>query len=208
MEATQRRTEHVVSIRKGGVPVRRERGSIIRKRKIKDNVMVQYLTQGLIAGVIQLLGDVVGQLFIYGRIESLLNPLLMGLYGFVSGLIVFKWYRVMEVFFKEGKRGGSKPSRLTPFFKMLADQLLASPLFTLFYLVFTGFVDSKPSSEILPFVRATFVDIQLKSYRIWPVVQMVNFYIVPLNLRVLVVNGASMMWNAYMRVYRHERGGK
>lgn len=46
-----------------------------------------------------------------------------------------------------------------------------------------------------------------KNWMVWPVIQAVNFKLVPLHHRVLVVNVVSLGWNCYLS-FLNSQGGK
>ncbi len=46
-----------------------------------------------------------------------------------------------------------------------------------------GLLNSNSLEQMKDNVRNNYVDIMIANYKIWPAVQMVNFYLVPLNYR-------------------------
>lgn len=46
--------------------------------------------------------------------------------------------------------------------------------------------------------RTDFVDIAIMNWRIWPLTNIINFGIIPLQLRVLVNQIVSFFWFAYL----------
>ncbi|EHY64586.1 hypothetical protein NERG_02396, partial [Nematocida ausubeli] len=40
------------------------------------------------------------------------------------------------------------------------------------------------------------------SYKIWPILQMINFLFVPLEMRVVFISMASLLWNTYVKIAR------
>lgn len=53
-------------------------------------------------------------------------------------------------------------------------------------------------SESYQKLKSQFIGIYKRSVTYWPIVQLVNFYLVPLNLRVVVVQLAALLWNSFL----------
>ena len=47
-------------------------------------------------------------------------------------------------------------------------------------------------------LKREYVDVLITGWKLWPAVQMVNFFLVPFNLRPLVVGVVALVWNTYM----------
>lgn len=47
-------------------------------------------------------------------------------------------------------------------------------------------------------LKHKYTDILLTNYKIWPAVQLVNFYFVPLQGQVVLVQCVAILWNAYL----------
>lgn len=88
------------------------------------------------------------------------------------------WYRFLDRRF-----GRNKEIILKPWQKVLVDQALFNPAINLVALPVLGILNRNTIKEIQDNIEKNYIDIMLASYRIWPMVQMINFYIVPLNYR-------------------------
>ena len=82
--------------------------------------------------------------------------------------------------------------------KVLVDQALFSPVLMLVYLHAMGFLERKPLSVVQSNIRASFVSIMLSNYKVWPLVGVVNFKLVPPPLRVLFGNVVAVFWLMYL----------
>nr|CAI5863049.1 unnamed protein product [Callosobruchus analis] len=47
-------------------------------------------------------------------------------------------------------------------------------------------------------IKEKYVDILATNYKIWPAVQMVNFYFLPLKYQVLLAQSVGLLWNSYL----------
>jgi protein Mpv17 len=88
--------------------------------------------------------------------------------------------------------------------RVLADQIIFASTNLAFFLSSMAYLEGSSVSEKL---SSTYVEALKKNWMVWPAVQAVNFTVVPLQHRVLVVNVVSLGWNCYLS-YVNSRGGK
>lgn len=102
------------------------------------------------------------------------------------------WYRVLDKFIGSDK--GIKSSLK----KVAIDQCVFSPAMMV---VFMGTFSALQGASFAQFkdnLEKNYVDILLNNYKVWPAVQILNFSIVPLQFRVLVVQVVALGWNTYL----------
>ncbi|KAI5189232.1 protein Mpv17 [Nematocida minor] len=180
-----------------------KRGIIEEKRKTKKITIKDYLFQGGTTAVILMLSDLLGQIILRNVRSYFVTPLFMGLYGFITGNLCFLMYTKLDSF--EGPdldrmKGFSWLKIKLAFYKMLFDQFVWSPFGTFMFIFVSSVVDSKNFS--LSKVIGDYFRILFDSYKIWPVIQMINFLFVPLDLRVMFISVASLLWSTYVKIAR------
>ncbi|KAI5190131.1 protein Mpv17 [Nematocida sp. AWRm77] len=173
------------------------RGIIERKPANIQKELFVYLWQGAMASGVLTMSDVIGQMVV-GEEFSFFSPLAMGAFGFVTGVMCYTLYQKMEV---PGEKGMRPKDRVRiAFKKMLIDQLLWSPISNFIFILYISIIDAKPRS--IKDVLLLYVTVLLRSYRIWPVVQMVNFLFLPIEFRVPFMCTMSLLWNIYLKIIR------
>lgn len=81
--------------------------------------------------------------------------------------------------------------------KVLVDQAVMSPLFNWLYFYVMGALDGRTLDQVAAKVRTDFRPLMIANYRVWPLVNLVNFKLVPPQLRVLFGNLVGVLWTAY-----------
>ncbi|KAI3640854.1 hypothetical protein MIR68_001732 [Amoeboaphelidium protococcarum] len=164
-----------------------------------------YTTQMATAGVLFATGDVMAQ--------KVYNPLLLGkpeqkydyirtlrmtAYGFfVAGPATFAWYRWLD---RNVVMAGRNQSLVTAT-RVALDQFAFAPCFLYIFFNYMAFTDKsayKTSDAASKAVSEQYPKALLANYQIWPFVQLINFYFVPLNYRLLLVNTVAIGWNGYL----------
>uniref|UniRef100_A0A834VI41 Mitochondrial inner membrane protein Mpv17 n=2 Tax=Sarcoptes scabiei TaxID=52283 RepID=A0A834VI41_SARSC len=173
-----------------------KRKNIMNLIRAYGNVMIKHpiKTQCLTTAVLVTTGDIIAQKLIED--QSRLNvkrTAKFALFGLLYvGPSVTYWYRFLDRSF-----GRSKSIRLKPWQKLIVDQSFFNPAINFFALIILGVLDQKKSTEIVENIQKNYLDIMIASYKIWPLVQLINFYLIPLNYRSVFVAAFSLAWNSY-----------
>lgn len=66
------------------------------------------------------------------------------------------------------------------------------------FFVTRGIIDKKEPHEIVDKIKSDTFHVWTRSVNFWAPIAFGNFYFVPLQHRVLVLNSASFLWNLYL----------
>ncbi|RPB25690.1 hypothetical protein L211DRAFT_96770 [Terfezia boudieri ATCC MYA-4762] len=159
------------------------------------------LTQSVTTGILFAAGDCISQQVVERRgfqNYDVLRTARMGAYGgFIFGPMVVQWYRLLE----RSIRFPGRPS-MEIVSRVAADQLIFTPVNMVFFFSGLSLLEGGSVTEKL---KSSYSSTLLTNWMVWPAVQLVNFKLVPLNHRLLVVNLISLGWNSYLS-YANERG--
>ncbi|KAF8472555.1 hypothetical protein BDZ91DRAFT_715262 [Kalaharituber pfeilii] len=137
------------------------------------------------------------------------------LFAFLSTPPNYLWQELLEHWFptyastlppKKSEKPPSAPSKKLSkrniIQKILVDQAICGPLNTLAFLAFMKGVavsaDRAPAADILRAVIADFPALQIASFKLWPLVAVVSFTLVPVERRVLFGSLVALGWNVYL----------
>jgi len=114
-----------------------------------------------------------------------------GLFGLCFiGPVLKNWFVFLERMY------GSK-GKWTPIKKLATDQILFAPCLQLSAIPVLGLMNGHSWDKIKKTVEKDYYDIMIANWKLWPFVQTVNFYLVPLNYRLPLVAVVSLAWNIY-----------
>ncbi|KAH8153366.1 uncharacterized protein LAJ45_02178 [Morchella importuna] len=152
------------------------------------------LTQCITTGVLFGTGDIIAQQLVERKgldNHDMMRTARMGGYGgIIFGPMVVHWYRFLERSIKfPGKPNAEIVARVA------CDQLIFTPLNMLFFFSTLSVLEGGSPAEKLD---ANYWTGLKTNWMVWPAVQLVNFKLVPLNHRLLVVNVISLGWNSYL----------
>ncbi|XP_011297995.1 protein Mpv17 [Fopius arisanus] len=160
-----------------------------------------FRVQAIQAGALMALGDQIAQNLVEGRnFEEIDYSRTMKFYaiGFcIGGPTTFTWYRLLDKHI--GSKGGLVAAK-----KVACDQLLFAPCFIGVLLSSIGFMQGNSLNSVREKLQKEYLDILRNNYKVWPMVQMINFAFVPLQYQVLVVQSVAVLWNSYVS-YRTNR---
>lgn len=73
-----------------------------------------------------------------------------------------------------------------------------APIMNTSILIVLEVMQRRKWSEIEYKLKNNLPSIVSNQYKIWPVVQLINFYLLPLKYRLLFVNIVAFLWNIYL----------
>lgn len=152
-------------------------------------------TQAVQTGILMGVGDFISQKWIEGKslekIEWKRTARFFGLGVIFMGPVLQTWYRFLD---RKFHRGTLKITLK----KVALDQLLFSPCIITSLMFINGTLQNITWQENVNKWKSDFKDILIGNYMLWPGVQIANFYIVPLNYQVTVVQTVALIWNSYL----------
>lgn len=171
--------------------------------------------------VLQVAGDAIAQVFIEKknfRTYDYVRSTKFALFGVLNGLVIYKWYSFLDekinypnkfktVMFKLA--GEERRCFEVAGTKILstADQLIFAPLFILVATGLVGFLQEYKFSGITNLIKRDFRDLIIAEIKVWPAVQFVNFYFIPLSYQLGFNSVFALAWNTYFcaKTYRADK---
>ncbi|KRY35939.1 Protein SYM1 [Trichinella spiralis] len=155
-------------------------------------------TQMLITGFLMGAGDVSSQIFIETkkkpkRFDFVRTARFICIGSFFFAPLLKSWFA-----FLQNRIHCKAYPRLSPVKRLFADQIICSPVVLASFLVLLRTLEMKPIKTAFHQCRTQFWDIYLTGLKVWPFMQLVNFYLVPLEHRILVVQMVAIFWNTYL----------
>ncbi|KAI6205495.1 hypothetical protein M3Y94_00798900 [Aphelenchoides besseyi] len=152
-----------------------------------------FLMQSSMAGSLAITGDVACQLIVEKQQKWDVYRSLR--FGFVISCIAapiqFKWFRFLEKHIRP-----SQSRFTTGVKKMLADQIVAAPLLTSLMLFSVQLLQTRSVDYSIARVKSIFPTVIATNYKVWPLVQIINMSLIPLNYRIVFLQFIGMFWDA------------
>ncbi|NXI25505.1 MPV17 protein, partial [Sterrhoptilus dennistouni] len=149
----------------------------------------------LVAGALMGAGDVIAQQLVEQRGlhgHQCPRTLKMMAIGFCFvGPVVGSWYRILDWLIP----GNTKVVAVK---KVILDQGCFAPCFLGCFLAVTGATNGLSVQDNRSKIQQDYMDALITNYCIWPPVQIANFYFVPLQHRLAVVQCVAIVWNCYL----------
>lgn len=158
---------------------------------------VQAVQTSVFTGV----GDVIAQLVVEKReMKDFDVPRLLR-FGAIGGIFIGPVLRTWFGFLDSNFKGRSA---IIVVKKVALDQLCFVPIFLGSLVSIIGLANGKSVDQVKEKLQADYKDIMITNYKIWPLVQTLNFSVVPVNYQVPLVQTVAIGWNTYMSWKAHQ----
>lgn len=81
---------------------------------------------------------------------------------------------------------------------MAADQIMVAPILTPMFMFNVQLLDSKSFDFSLAKTRAAIFPVLMNNYKLWPMVQLINLSVVPMQYRIAFLQLVGLFWGAYV----------
>nr|XP_051201188.1 peroxisomal membrane protein PMP22-like [Lolium perenne] len=90
---------------------------------------------------------------------------------------------------------------LALYMQVIVEQLTASPLNNLLFMVYYGLVvEGRPYEQVKSKIKNNYANIQLTSWKFRPIVSWINYEYVPLQHRVLFASSVASCWAVFLNL--------
>jgi len=152
------------------------------------------LTKSVTSAIISMLSDIFAQKVIQKQPLNLARPIKFGIWGFFFiAPLNHNYYKLLDSQVSAKKLKGTS----AVIGKLLVDQLLYAPLILSLFFIVMNILNMTPFN-IKRQIKRDLLNTLKSNWKIWPVAQFINFYFVPVQLRVLFGNVIAFGWNAYL----------
>lgn len=109
------------------------------------------------------------------------------LYNFCVAPIVGRWYIFLDRQF---------PGAVVK--RVVIDQVAFAPLSLAAFFTTMGYAETRHWQGVQEKFRDAYTPALIANYKVWPLVQLVNFKIMPIQYRLPFVSSLGILWNAYL----------
>ncbi|KAI0218367.1 Protein Mpv17 [Lamellibrachia satsuma] len=155
-----------------------------------------YKTQSSTTGGLMAVGDIIAQFVVEKKSIDDYSATRTGrflVFGtFALGPLLRTWYLVLDRIIV------SPPSGLTTLKKVALDQMMFAPTVLPIFLGVMSYWRTYSIETAKEKIKQDYRAVLLTNYKIWPAAQLINFYFVPFQHRILYTNCIALYWNVYM----------
>jgi hypothetical protein len=87
--------------------------------------------------------------------------------------------------------------------KVLADQVIFSPAYLALFLTGISLLQGDSVEDVKEKLKSHFVKALIADCVVWPPIQVINFWFVPVSLQPLFVNTVNLGWNSFLSWIAH-----
>ncbi|KAF2842412.1 integral membrane protein [Patellaria atrata CBS 101060] len=115
-------------------------------------------------------------------------------FGFIMTPIQFKWYGFLSRAFPLTKTAGT----IAAMKRVACDQFIYAPIGLAWFFTFMTVAEGGGKRAVTRKFQDVYIPALKANYMVWPLVQMINFRILPLQFQIPFVSTVGIAWTAYL----------
>lgn len=170
-----------------------------------DPLLVKSVTAGVILGAADLSGQAIQQSLAKANSDDATTITDRGVdiarflrFAFFGFILQAPWNHFYYLLLDGALPPTPDPFTATTGIKVLVDQFIQAPIFTVIIFAFLGFLEGKTVEEIKKQLDDDYVDTMLANWKLWVPATAVNIAFCPPILRVLFLNVVFFFWSIFL----------
>ncbi|KAI7868621.1 hypothetical protein BDF14DRAFT_1880873 [Spinellus fusiger] len=129
-------------------------------------------------------------------------------YNFTVAPILGKWFMFLDKFIpmpvatgalsKVAQSALNRQKDGVAIRRMVADQVLFAPAGVAVFFTVMGYIETREWEGVKDKFRNAYAPVLIMNYKVWPIVQLINFKMMPLQYRLPFISSLGILWNAYL----------
>uniref|UniRef100_A0A1I8A7V7 Mitochondrial inner membrane protein Mpv17 n=1 Tax=Steinernema glaseri TaxID=37863 RepID=A0A1I8A7V7_9BILA len=111
---------------------------------------------------------------------------------FVVAPLQTRWFPFLE------RNIVARRPKISPLKRVVVDQIFGAPFFNTTFLFTLALLEHRSVRTATHTARHQIGHVLVANYKLWPFVQLFNFYLVPLHYRIILLQFVGIFWNAYI----------
>lgn len=172
---------------------------------LANPLIVKSVTAGVILGA----GDLAGQALEAqqkGTGDSSVDLARTARFAFFGLVLQAPWNHFYYLLLDGAIPPTEEPWTATTGIKVVIDQFIQAPIFTVLIFAFLGLLEGKSTSDIKQKLDEDYVNTMLANWKLWVPATVINIAFVPPILRVLYLNVVFFFWSIFLSIILNKEG--
>lgn len=114
-------------------------------------------------------------------------------WGFIVSFFQVLWYKILNSLYT------TEPTLVSVLERVMSDQLIYSPIFLFFFFAYSNFILENGNKQTFAAkISKIYFSTLMANYMLWPLVQFINFLIMPRRFQVPFSSSIGVLWNCFL----------
>jgi len=174
---------------------------------VQDPLITKSVTASVILGAADLTGQILENSKKSDDDDTPIDPARVARFALFGLILQAPWNHYYYLYLDGVLPPTEDPFTATTGIKVIIDQFVQAPIFTVIIFVFLGLLEGKSIDDIKSQLDADYKDTMLANWKLWVPATMVNLAFCPPVLRVLFLNCVFFFWSIFLSLKLNSDSG-